>query len=171
MSASKESSKASYSFIWKFNSSQCQEMLLYIYPKILRNPFSFIAASEDNRQSVMHFFFSFWDFIYLFLEIGEGREKERERNISVWLPLKSPLLGTWPASQACTLTGNQTKNSLLHSPALSPLSHTSQDYTQWIWITLADTCFTIQVQSYHRLKASSCMLSWVIVSAETIRVC
>ena len=38
--------------------------------------------------------------IYLLLERGGGREKERERNISVWLPL------TWPATQACTLTGN-----------------------------------------------------------------
>ena len=27
------------------------------------------------------------DFIYLFLERGEGREKERERNINGWLPL------------------------------------------------------------------------------------
>ena len=27
------------------------------------------------------------DFIYLFLETGEGKEKERERNVSVWLPL------------------------------------------------------------------------------------
>ena len=34
------------------------------------------------------------DFICLFLERGEGREKERERNISVWLPLVRPLLGT-----------------------------------------------------------------------------
>ena len=28
------------------------------------------------------------DFVYLFLERGEGREKERQRNIKVWLPLK-----------------------------------------------------------------------------------
>ena len=27
------------------------------------------------------------DFIYLFLDRREGREKERERNINVWLPL------------------------------------------------------------------------------------
>ena len=33
------------------------------------------------------FLFFFKDFIYLFLERGEGREEERERNISVWLPL------------------------------------------------------------------------------------
>ena len=35
----------------------------------------------------MHSFFFFKDFIYLFLERGEGKEKERERIIYVWLPL------------------------------------------------------------------------------------
>ena len=44
------------------------------------------------------------DLIYLSLEGGEGREKERERNILVWLPLTHPLLGTETA--ACALTGN-----------------------------------------------------------------
>ena len=33
------------------------------------------------------------DFIYLFVERGERREKERERNITVWLPLVRPLWG------------------------------------------------------------------------------
>ena len=39
-----------------------------------------------------NFFSAFFkkDFIYLFLERGEGREKERERNINVWLPLTYP---------------------------------------------------------------------------------
>ena len=41
-------------------------------------------------------------FIYLFLE--KGREKDRERNVNVWLPLMCPQLGTWPATQACALT-------------------------------------------------------------------
>ena len=43
------------------------------------------------------------DFIYLFLERGEGREKEKDRNSNVWLPLVCPLLGTWPPTQACAL--------------------------------------------------------------------
>ena len=55
-------------------------------------------------------------FIYLFLYRGEGRDKERERNINVWLPLMWPPLGTWPATQACALTGNWTSGSLVHSP-------------------------------------------------------
>ena len=69
------------------------------------------------------------DFIYLFLERGEGREKERERNINVWLPLACPLLGTWPTTQACALTGNQTCDPLVHRPTLNLLSHTSQGAT------------------------------------------
>ena len=55
-----------------------------------------------------------------------GREGERERNINVWLPLRHPLLGTWPTTQACALTRNQTRNPLVRRPVLNPLSHTSQ---------------------------------------------
>ena len=68
------------------------------------------------------------DFIYLFLDRGKWREKQRERNINVWLPFTRPLLGTWPTTQACTLTGNRTGNPLVCRLALSPLSHTSQGW-------------------------------------------
>ena len=34
--------------------------------------------------------------------------------------------GTWPETQACVLTGNQTSNPLVHRLVLNPLSHTSQ---------------------------------------------
>ena len=47
-------------------------------------------------------------FIHLFLERGEGKEKERERNINVWSSLTGPPLRTWPSSQACALTENRT---------------------------------------------------------------
>ena len=57
------------------------------------------------------------DFIY-FLERGEGKG-ERERNISVWLPLMCPQLGTWPETQACALTGNRTSDPLVCRPVLS----------------------------------------------------
>ena len=43
--------------------------------------------------------------IYLFIFGERGREGEREGNINMWLPLARPLLGTWPATQACALTG------------------------------------------------------------------
>ena len=72
-------------------------------------------------------FFFFKDFIYLFVE--KGREKERERNINVRLPLVCPQLGTWPATQAHALTGNQTGNHLVRSLGLNSLSHTSHGPT------------------------------------------
>ena len=37
-------------------------------------------------------------FIYLFLQRREGKEKERERNIHVWLPLRTPY---WGPDLAC----------------------------------------------------------------------
>ena len=50
--------------------------------------------------------------INLFLERGQGREKERERNIGVrhtdQLPLTCPHMGTWPITQARAPTGNPT---------------------------------------------------------------
>ena len=38
----------------------------------------------------------------------------------------SPELGTWPATQACALTGNQTGDPLVRRPTLNPLNYTSQ---------------------------------------------
>ena len=64
--------------------------------------------------------------LFIILEREERREKDRERNINVWLPLKYSLLGTWPSIQAGGLTGNRTSDPLVCRLALSPLSHTSQ---------------------------------------------
>ena len=78
-------------------------------------------------------FFTGWDELlfkfYLFLDRGEGKEIERERNINVWLLLTYPLLATWPTTQACALTGNRTSNTLVCRLALNPLSHTRQGRT------------------------------------------
>ena len=73
-----------------------------------------------------------------FSERGGGRENERERNINVWLPLMHPLLGTWPATRACALTGNLTSTLVVHRPALNPLSHTSKGI-----ILLPNFCFSM----------------------------
>ena len=71
----------------------------------------------SSSGSLHTFFFKIKKKIfYLLLERVEGKEKERERNINVWLLLKWPPLGTWPATQACALTGNRTGNPLVHSP-------------------------------------------------------
>ena len=70
--------------------------------------------------------YSFLIFIYLFLERGDRKEKERERKINVWLPLLCPTLGTWPKTRACALSGNRMDDPLVPRPALSPLRYTSQ---------------------------------------------
>ena len=49
-----------------------------------------------------------------------------DKNIHVWLPLTVPALGTWPATQACGLTGNLTSDPLVRRLALNPLGHTSR---------------------------------------------
>ena len=46
--------------------------------------------------------------------------------------LERPLLGTWPAIQACALTGNRTSEPLVGRPALNPLSHTTQGYFSFL---------------------------------------
>ena len=79
-----------------------------------------------KRICQLIFFFFFFNFIYLYLDRGEGWEKERKRNINVRLPLACPLLGTWPETQPCALTGNQTIDPLVHRLAPNPLSHISQ---------------------------------------------
>ena len=66
-------------------------------------------------------FLFFKGFIYLFLEREEGREKQRERNINVCLPLAQPLPRTWPTTQTCALTGNQTGDPLVSRSVLNPL--------------------------------------------------
>ena len=85
-----------------------------------------LGETEVHRTRIQFTENSFLYFIYLFLDRREWREKEKERNINVWLPLMHPLLGTWLTTQACALTGNWTSDPLVHRPALNPLSHTSQ---------------------------------------------
>ena len=63
-------------------------------------------------------------FIY-FLERGEGKEKEREKNRNVWLPLTCP--------QACALTGNGTGDHLVRRLALNALSYTSQGFFRFFF--------------------------------------
>ena len=71
-------------------------------------------------ESLLYFF----NILFIFKQ--RGGEGEREGNSSVWLPLTRPALGTWPATQACALTGNQTSDPLVRRPVLNPLSHFSE---------------------------------------------
>ena len=85
-----------------------------------------LVGSQDTKSTYKNQWYFFLK-KYLSLERGEGREKEKERNINVWLPLACPKLGTWSAVQARALTGKRNSHTLVHGPVLSPLSHTSQD--------------------------------------------
>ena len=99
--------------------------------------------------SPFYFFkFYFKDFIYLLLERGQGREKERKRSIGVWLPLTGPLLGSWPATQACALIGNQSGNISVCRPVLSPLAHTSQGWLHLFKCKLSDRQNFMKKYSY-----------------------
>ena len=86
-----------------------------------------LFSSQLIEQKLWSFLLLFFKrlFIYLFIDRREGREKERKRN-NVWLPLMHPQLGTWPATQACALTGNRTSDPLLLRLVLNPLNHTCQ---------------------------------------------
>ena len=86
------------------------------------SPFSPGGVLEINKFW-LGLCFSFKIFIYLFSRDREGKERGRETSV----PLTRPLLGTWPTTQACALTGNWTSNRLVCRPVLNPLSHTGQD--------------------------------------------
>ena len=71
-------------------------------------------------------------YIYLFLESRGGRKRGREmtceRNV-YWLPRTHPQPVSWPMTQACALTGNQTSDLSIPRLGLNPLSHTSRATT------------------------------------------
>ena len=69
--------------------------------------------SEYNFKNVFYFI--------LFLERRERREKERERNINMWLLLVCPLLSIWPTTQACALAGNRTNDLFVRRLVFNPL--------------------------------------------------
>ena len=74
------------------------------------------------------YFFKLFKRFYLFLDRGEGVRK-RGRETSMCGCTRAPPTGdlAYNPVKACALTGNWTGDSLVHRPALNPLSHTSQD--------------------------------------------
>ena len=70
-----------------------------------------------------------WFFLIfnLFIERGREGEGEGERQQGVGASQAPPTADlTWPATQACALTGNGTRDPPVLRLALNPLSHTSQ---------------------------------------------
>ena len=82
----------------------------------------------------------FFKQILSILFLREGKEKEGEKHRCVVASHTHPPLGTWPATQTCVPTGNQTRDPLVGRPVLKPLSHTSQGLWErfkcliWSWL-------------------------------------
>ena len=74
-----------------------------------------------------------------------GRGGEREGNITVWLPLMHRLLRTWPATQACAVTGNRTCEPVVRRLAPNPLSHTSWAFLFCILTLQGGMCRSLEV--------------------------
>ena len=110
------------SLFWCFRRSPFS---MEIFCFFLGTQLKVISLTPCEDDILLSTFFKFLKKFYLFLERGEGREKERERNINVWLPFTLPRLGTWLAIQTCDLTGNRTSDLSIHRPALNPLNHSS----------------------------------------------
>ena len=90
--------------------------------------------------------FFFKDFIYLFLQMGEGKEGGKHqcvRETSNSCFLHSPQPGIEPETQACTLTRNWTGDTLLCRTMPHPVSHTSHfcglDYIH-DFVNIGDEC-------------------------------
>ena len=83
------------------------------------------SIRELLRDSESRIFCLFLRF-YLFIFREGGREEQEGEKRQCAVASHAPLLGTWPATQACALTGNRTSDLLVCRPVLNPLSHTSQ---------------------------------------------
>ena len=83
-------------------------------------------------------------YLFIFREEKGGRKRVRETSTCGCLSC-APLLGTWPATQACALTGNRTDDPVVDRPALNPFSHTSQGYARcpFIMELFSYTCHSI----------------------------
>ena len=74
----------------------------------------------------------------------------------MWLPLTHPQLGSWPTTQACALSGNQTSDLLVCRLALNPLSHTSQGCT----LVLIQQSYTTKVGNFLKEKLKLVLLTF-----------
>ena len=105
---------------------------IHIYSLPMQTSWNTVLLSQHSEQNAISCLFLFLRF-YLFLDRREGREKESERNVIVWLPLTHPILKTWPTTQARALTGNRTSDPVVRRLVLNPLSHSSQGTILFSW--------------------------------------
>ena len=84
-----------------------------------------MAGSSDSRYQLSFSLFFFKDFIYLYLERREGREKERERNDPYVRETMGCLWCAPSLAQASALMGSWTGDFLVCWMMPNPLRHTS----------------------------------------------
>ena len=105
----------------------CKDMCLQRCNKMFNH-----LCKQETRIS-RYLFWQFFPkiFIYLLLERGEGREREKERNSNVQeihplVASSMPQLATWPTTQACALARNGTSNHLVSW--MIPKPHQSEQF-------------------------------------------
>ena len=78
--------------------------------QIIQSPAFVMLAKTKCKffKSILFLVFLLRFSLFVFLERGQGKEKERARNNNVWL-------GAWPETQACPLTGNRTSDPMVCS--------------------------------------------------------
>ena len=90
------------------------------------------------------------------------------------LPLTRPQVGTWPTTQACALTGNQTSDLSVHRPALNPLSHTSQGKVIYFILHMKKLCPGQTYSSIERIKTGGdyrTILLKILDSSTVVELC
>ena len=102
----------------------------YIFKKNTSTKCSHLCHLSLVTTSQNIYLFIFKDFIYVYLERGEGREKDRERNIDVWLSLVCPDYGDlacnpgmcpdWELNQQPFSSQAVTQSAEPHQPGLTP---------------------------------------------------
>ena len=84
-----------------------------------------LSTEPDTMDMNCHLFFLIN--VFIFRERGGEGEGEGEIHQCVVASCAPPTRDlTWPATQACALTGNGTDDPLVYRRVLNPLSHTSQ---------------------------------------------
>ena len=109
--------------------------------------------NEFIPSYLLKFFFLKKDFTYLFLERGEGRETEWERNINVWLPLLLPQLGIWLQPRYVLSLGIEPATLCSQASTRSTEPHQLGHLLKFLW------CLVITLFSHKRTQTQGLPLS------------
>ena len=102
-------------------------------------------------------------FFNILFFICRQRGRKRGRETSMCACLSHSPLGTQPATWACALTGNPTRDPLVRSPELNSLSHTSQGPISIFTALHTPLCYT----KFDTMKPLSVFLQCTVCSMGT----